>query len=632
MPLPNPSHLQGLYIRPLSLKTRILGLLLLLLGILYAGCGIKINNTGPTSTGPRLTGWVDMHTHPMAHLGFGGKLLYGAPDTGTLMPDIPVYNRGNIFPVGCRSYVPATTIVEALGDDRVAHGGWHISENSCGDLIRKEVISTMEGELNAQSEHFLDSGAYGFPMFNGWPAFNDITHQQMWIDWIHRTYEGGLRVMVALAVNNATLAASVMGPSDRNGDDVSSANIQIEQIQAMVERNDFMEIALSPQDLRRIVSEDKLAIILGLEIDNIGNFHLFPNLDPNVVNDLSRTLIRVELERLHAQGIRYLFPVHVLDNPFGGTAIYQELFNMSNFHQTGSFWDVGCAMDSTITFRLPTQLFDPTAPIGTREFWDQVFSRVDAELGQSGVMAIKLGLNPAARPPLAFDCRDPQRGEIRGHVNQRGLTPLGRFAIEEMMRQGIMIDVDHMSNLMVEDVLDLAETYDYPVNSGHSGPRSEMGNENGKTPEQYERILNLFGIIGLGHGGNIQTFADTYHQVFQLASSRHQMQICIGTDANGLFSLPDSSNDSRIQLRYSEAFPRSTLGNQTWDINEDGVAHYGLFADYIKLWGEVNILDGSEDIRNDYLPIERDVFFLTAEGFAQMWEAVEEAMENLPDE
>ena len=32
-----------------------------------------------------LHGWVDMHTHPMVNLGFGGKLVHGAPDIGSLI-------------------------------------------------------------------------------------------------------------------------------------------------------------------------------------------------------------------------------------------------------------------------------------------------------------------------------------------------------------------------------------------------------------------------------------------------------------------------------------------------------------------------------------------------------------------
>ncbi|MCL6649652.1 MAG: hypothetical protein K6U89_15120 [Chloroflexi bacterium] len=37
---------------------------------------------------------------------------------------------------------------------------------------------------------------------------------------------------------------------------------------------DFMEIAYTPEDLRRIVMMGKRAVMLGVEVDAIGNFSL----------------------------------------------------------------------------------------------------------------------------------------------------------------------------------------------------------------------------------------------------------------------------------------------------------------------------------------------------------------------
>ncbi|HEY0593881.1 MAG TPA: hypothetical protein VGF40_19070, partial [Thermoanaerobaculia bacterium] len=210
-----------------------------------------------------LQGWVDMHTHPMAHLGFGGKLLHGAPDLGIVVPAIP-------DGVGCHHYAIATNRREASREDRAIHGGWDLFNNWCGDTIREAFIRGLEAELDAQVKHQGD-GALGFPDFNYFPAHHDLTHQQMWVDWIYRTYQGGLRVMVALAVNNRTLASAVMGSGDINGDDAATVEIQIQQMRVMFSQHDWMEIAETPEDLRRIVGEGRLAVILGVEVDNIGN-------------------------------------------------------------------------------------------------------------------------------------------------------------------------------------------------------------------------------------------------------------------------------------------------------------------------------------------------------------------------
>ena len=42
---------------------------------------------------------------------------------------------------------------------------------------------------------------------------------------------------------------------------------------------DFMEVALSAADVKRIVQANKIAVMLGVEIDNIGNFNLQPVAD-----------------------------------------------------------------------------------------------------------------------------------------------------------------------------------------------------------------------------------------------------------------------------------------------------------------------------------------------------------------
>lgn len=70
-----------------------------------------------------------------------------------------------------------------------------------------------------------------------------------------------------------------------------------------------MEIALTPQDVRRIVGSGKLAVILGSEMDNIGNFYSPADhykkaiFNPNPSNEQ----IQSELDKLWELGIRYIF-------------------------------------------------------------------------------------------------------------------------------------------------------------------------------------------------------------------------------------------------------------------------------------------------------------------------------------
>ncbi|MCB1037359.1 MAG: hypothetical protein KDD47_26245, partial [Acidobacteria bacterium] len=89
-------------------------------------------NDGPQS----LRGFVDLHTHPMNHLAFGGKLFHGGPDAGVLMP---------AKMIGCGQSEPrrARTVAEALGTDNATHGAWGL-DNDCGNELRRQVVTQME--------------------------------------------------------------------------------------------------------------------------------------------------------------------------------------------------------------------------------------------------------------------------------------------------------------------------------------------------------------------------------------------------------------------------------------------------------------------------------------------------------
>ena len=295
-----------------------------------------------------LSGWVDLHTHPMVNLAFAGKLVHGGVDEGSLL-------RAD---TSCNPNIRATSIAHALGDDRPSHGGWNLLHFPCGDNARQLLIHEFQEKNGA-----LDDGQprNGYPDFDQWPKWNDITHQKMWYEWIKRAHAGGLRVMVALATNNKTLADGMSGGTpvttpDGATDDKTSADLQLAEIKAFVGRHpSFMELALSAADIKRIVQANKIAVVLGVEIDNIGNFNKLPV--ASLPDNAAQVLISNEIQRLYDQKVRYIFPIHVLDNAFGGTAIYQGGFNTSNLREAGHYWNIECsepADDITWRYQLGT--------------------------------------------------------------------------------------------------------------------------------------------------------------------------------------------------------------------------------------------------------------------------------------
>lgn len=533
-----------------------------------------------------LRGWVDMHAHPMAHLAFGGKFLHGAPDVGCLIPA-----DGD-----CNPQVQAQSMAHALGSCNATHGGHDFFTNPCGDHIRKNLLATLESSNHAQSQHGKDIGGENTD-FATWPSCQDISHQTMWVDWIRRAHQHGLRVMVALAVNNATVAAAMCGPGDMPGDDQSSADLQIAEMKQMAARHpDFMEVAYTTRDLRRIVKAGKLALVLGIEIDNIGNF----NLQARQGLPITQAQVEAELQRLHTLGVRYVFPIHVIDNPLGGTAVYQDFFNISNYRESGACWELE-----------PAQAEDDI-----QYTYNPAMSQFLLD-----ILKIKIGSQLSL-------CHASTPSSPTGQVNAKGLTPLGRHAIQALMGMGMLIDIDHMSQKAANQTLDVAEAMPlggYPINSGHNGLRSMAPegsrNENQRTRAQVRRIMRLQGMVGLGWGGDAAGFLDNLHAMLKVAAPK---QCAIGTDMNGLITAPPPRMDTvdgmphpASEVVYDARFPQCCTGRRCWDYNTEGVAHYGLIPDFF------------QDVRN--LGGEREVEALnrSAEGFAEMWERCEAVAEKL---
>lgn len=532
--------------------------------------GSRVVPLRPEDLRKRLYGWVDLHTHPMSHLGFGGMLIVGGPDIGSLIPK-----------VHCdRTYVRAQNEADALPNSNATHGGYGFFDNRCGDDLRKSVIN----ELQKSKGRELPDTAVGWPNFEHYPAWDAILHQSMYVDWIRRAWQDGkLRVLVALAVNNRTLADAVRGPGDNlPNDDFESARLQLREMREFVRRHaDFMEIARSAADLRRIVGAGKLAVVLGVEVDAIGNYYR----DGSATADAARRAI----DDLWKEGARYLFPVHVTDNAFGGAAWYEATFAVSNFREFGRYPTVRCAT--------PEQLvglkFQPGLDVGT-------VAAAVAKLGTA--------LPPTPRSP---DCPS-------GHVNTRGMTEVGRQAMLHMMQRGLLIDIDHMSDRTLACALRLAEAVrdgGYPVISGHTGLRrgGPRDGENKRHPDQARRIAKLGGIFGLGtEAATPDSFIAEYRETMRVMGPG---RVAIGSDANGLVRLPQPPGVNVASIY--ERLRRASMGGKTWDYERDGVAHYGLFADFIAALE----LRGGKDVVDSLMG--------TAEAFAQAWERAEAASRSV---
>ena len=148
----------------------------------------------------------------------------------------------------------------------------------------------------------------GWPEFIIWPRFTTLSHQQTYIDWLYRAYQGGLRLITCLAVNNELLAIKTT-PAGKANDDRSAIERQVEAMKAMaewVEQHDggpgraWMQIVYSPEEARQVIAENRMAVVLGVEVDSLGNWRRPEDLEELSGGDIdkARAIIRDEIEWL----------------------------------------------------------------------------------------------------------------------------------------------------------------------------------------------------------------------------------------------------------------------------------------------------------------------------------------------
>jgi hypothetical protein len=245
-----------------------------------------------------------------------------------------------------------------------------------------------------------------------------------------------------------------------------------------------------------------------------------------------------------------------------------------------------------------------------------------------------------------------------GHVNARtpnGLRPLGEYAIRAMMKRGIIIDIDHMSNAAANRTLSLAWGVPgggYPLMSGHAGIRernsSHRSAENSRTTAQLARIACLGGMFGLGTDGaravdwtaeyargyEVMRRAFAPNGVCPQSTPLGSSFIGLGTDANSLVKTPAPTLPGRFTDIYNPNNPvnagvpplsRSTTGNRTWDYNLDGVAHYGMFVDFLR---DVRTLPASATMTGRQLV--DDQMMSGADYFYRMWLKAETQKTRVP--
>ncbi len=538
-----------------------------------------------------ITGYADLHCHPMSHLGFGG------------------IRSGNIaFFWGN----PTDPIDQALPCCKVAHS----------PTGRAGIVPSL---TEAEATYC------GFDAFDSWPRNTTVIHQQMYKDAVERAFKCGLKVMVASAVNNELLAHLYDNGNPVDARDEVSVPAQIQFMKDFAQQcSAWMQIAYTPADARAAIAAGKLAVILAVEVDSVcGSAYRRPgDLDPSQVDAI--------VEKYFQMGVRLINPLHLVDNALGGTAIFDDRFNLSNHYLISRY-----ASSAPKPWWYHAHAVPPTGDLADVRYL----------LGANKDNYALINVYGQGYPTYMKDLG------LVGHFNGRTLTAAGKQFVESMMNRGMLVDVEHMSSQTLDAALTVAESRSYPLVSSHTGfrelavPRVHTGpsdptfihgcaNEGMRSRLQLERLNKLGSIIGIGgHVGMVQDltidssrgWARAYHYVRSLGIDR----IGIGTDMNGFAQAPGPRfrrDPQTGQLKHLEAsdpvrplvygqdmipivqqvLTQTALGKKTYDYNTDGFAHFGLMPDFT--------LDVALQLT---APDDLGDFFQSAEATIQVWEACE---------
>lgn len=519
-----------------------------------AGClpfpEAQLGASGTTFSGSQADGSVfgiaDAHTHISAYQRLGGRFIHGDA----------------FHPLG---------IEHALTDCAENHG-----PDGSMDFVGHFVRDGLPVGSHATP---------GWPDFPNWPTHNTYSHQQTYYIWVKRAWMAGLRLLVNHTSGDEQLC--MLNPiRETNCDEMDQVRRQVAGMYALQDYIDaqnggpeqgWLRIVTNPAQARAVIEQGKLAVILGIEASKL--FHCGEFMD---APECTTADIDAGIDEFFGLGIRSVFLAHWFDNAFGGAGLFDQselTLNALNKPETGHYYrvedcpepDMGADLNSFV------------AP-------------VDADNPIAAAINDVLLLAVPSYPPGP-------------HCNAKGLTDLGAYAVRQLAARGMIIETDHLGAKMKNQVLDIVEELDYPVVSGHyhAGGIS--------SPSQHRRILALGGIAA-----PIKPRADDYpghvRELENLRSPQHYFGVPMSTDSGGIASLPGVPREDDVKISYpfpsydgQVTFERQVTGNRSFDYNAEGIAHYGLFAEWIHAVGQT--ADGEHALEQ---------LFRSAEAYLRMWE------------
>ncbi len=527
---------------------------------LSSGCArfpeIEINATGPIATGEtpfsEVRGFLDAHVHMMAFEFIGGRTRCGRP-----------WHRYGVD--------------KALVDCPDHHPG--------GRGAALEMILSGGDPINGHDPH-------GWPTFAGWPRYNSLTHEQLYYRWLERAWRGGLRLFTNLLVDNHALCT--IYPYKQNScNEMDGVRLQAQRLRELERYIDaqsggrgegWFRIVTDPFEARRVINAGKLAVIMGIEISIPFDCGLIVEVPQCDTKQIDRALNEV-----YALGVRQMELANKFDNALtgitgdgGATGI---ITNGGNRLETGRYWQMETCTEADGHAHDKTQinLHDDAGTPEQLTGRDSIFAGVLQVTGTSGVAPVY--------PPAP-------------HCNVRGLSDLGAHAVRGLIDRGMIFDPDHMGARARRQALDILAKAGYSgVVSSHSWADDTI----------YPRVYEVGGVVTPYAGGSAG-FVEDWRQRRKWADPRFLFGVGYGSDVNGFGSQGGPRENAKQKVSYpftgfgGVVFDKQRSGERLYDINVDGVAHYGLYPDWLE---DLRVQAGDEII---------DDMLLGPEAYLQMWE------------
>lgn len=549
--------------------------------------------TFKNALGKPVIGFAEVHSH----MGMGSEMSDGSGNVGPSAGGVLYGQAINRFGV-----------VEALDSCEALHG-------PNGTLSAENII--LDGDPLAMHD------TQGWPSFIDWPKNDSFLHQQMYYKWIERAWKAGLRTMT---IHGTTIEALCNIAKATYGDKMAECvdmEVGVQQVQYMYDVQDYVDaqeggpgkgwfrIIKSPAEARAVIAEGKLAVILGLEFSNV--FHCRVQFLPGgqEISDCDEAEIDSEIDRAWELGVRQIFPYHDVDSALGGTGIFSSVLNYVGATDTKGFWK---------TYDCPDVEY----------FTGEGVFVAGAELETAPLM---LGGDPLTQALIASGAGTAPIYPPGRQCNARGVTPLGKYAIDKILKKGFILDIDHAELSIKQYMLDEGAklTPNYPAISGHGG-------HGGITTAQAEQVFRQGGLIyqALGNGKEMIRYFEQMKPVWQRATNR-PLALGYGADSNGLRTLPGPRGEGSTAIKYPftlfqgpgwgpqyaaagiaplKVDQLEITGGKRWDMNEQGMSHYGLVPDIVE---EIRIEGGEE---------ATTALYNSAEAFLQLWEQTEKASAN----